>query len=177
MIDVPACDNCNGGSSVLDQRFGVYVSMHCAPFHESAAKLFCINTPATLDENKKLHRNIQAGLQPAHINYENGDIDEDAAILHWDNASFNSVIERTIRGLYFKHYGMILGNKATVTVQFYNEIPEKIISANPPLNHNEIGYDGEVIYKYMRNESNPLYSVWVLQFYSSLFAGGITKPI
>ena len=176
MIDVPACDTCNGGSSILDQRFGVYVAMHCAPFHESAKKLFLFNTLATLNENKKLHRTIKTGLQPAHITYANGDVDTNASILQWDSVSFDSVIERTVRGLYWKHYKTILGNNAIVEVQFHNKIPDKFISLSSPFHQNQIGYDGEVIYKYLRDENNPFFSIWVLQFYYSLFAAGITKP-
>jgi len=174
MIDVPACDNCNGGSSELDQRFGVYLIMHGVYAHETAEEHFRTRILATLNKNKKLKRHILDGLKPVYS--PSGE--QICDLLLWDSVAYDAIMERTIRGLYFKHYQAILGNNATVSVQFYgNQIPERLIPGLPQFQHNEIGHDGEVVYKYLRDENNPFSSVWIFQFYKSLVAGGITKPI
>ena len=176
-ITVRACTRCNNGSSALDQKFGVYLSLHAANSNQIAEKLLKTSAMDTLNKNKKLTDNIIAGLRPAYLATESGVIYDKADVVLWDNEAYNSIIERTVRGLYFHHYKQVLGNKVGVTVCMLRKIPAELLEFMEFFAYNEIGHQGEFVYKYMRSEENPLYSMWIFQFYNSLFATGTTKPL
>jgi hypothetical protein len=54
----------------------------------------------------------------------------------------------------------------------FKRFPPEIMAIVPYLNHNEIGHDGGLIYKFFRTVENPLTSVWLFQFYNSLYTIG-----
>ncbi len=56
-----------------------------------------------------------------------------------------------------------------------DHVPPKTIFLKPRPN-NEIGQNGELVYKYVRAPERPLFSFWVLVFYNSLIAAASTIP-
>lgn len=176
-ITVDACEECNGGASSHDQNFGVYVSMHAVTEHEKAEELFLTNTLATLNSNKKLKRHILSTAKPVYLTTKSGIIYDKAEAVLWDSESYNAVMERIVRGLYFNHYKEILGDKAKIKIYMFRAFPPKILENIAMFRHNEIGHKGELIYKYLRAEESPLHSIWLFQFYNSLFAGAWTTPV
>lgn len=176
MVEVPGCDYCNNGSSMLDDRFGIYLNMATASANKSSEKLFKTHTIKRIKSNKKLLRHIKSGLEPNYITTKNGIIYHNGDRLLWDSECYDATIERTIRGFYWKHYNDILGDQASVTVAMLRTIPPKMYAGLGLCEHNEIGINGDLVYKYVRDPNNPLNSMWLLVFYRRVIAFGITKP-
>ncbi|MDD2310263.1 MAG: hypothetical protein PHH91_11845 [Desulfuromonadaceae bacterium] len=176
-ITIRACNTCNNGSSAHDQSFSVFLSMQAIPSHEGAKLLFNTKTIDTLNSNEKLRNRIIATAKPVYLATEQGVIYDNAMAILPDAKVYNSTLERTVRGLYYHHYKEILGDKAAVEINIFKQFPDELMQITPELNHNEIGHKGEFIYKYRRIEESPMDSIWLLQFYNSLYAAGWTIPV
>ena len=176
-ITVAACERCNSGASDHDQSFSVFLSMMAATHHPQADLLFKTRTLTTLNSNKKLKRHILSTAEPVNLTSKSGIIYDTAVSTLWEFESFNSIIDRTIRGLYYYHFKEILGAKAKVEVNMINGISKDLSDSARRFQYNEIGHKGELIYKYFRVIESPLDSAWLFQFYNSLFVLGFTSPI
>jgi len=176
-ITVKACNKCNNGASNHDQRFSVFLSMQAIPLHDEAKRLFNTKTLDTLNKNIKLKNSIISTAKPVYLTTEQGVIYDKAMSVLTDIEVYNSTIERTLRGLYYHHFKEILGSKAKVEIDIFQQFPDELMQIAPSLNHNEIGHKGELIYKYFRTEESHMDSVWLFQFYNSLYAAGWTTPV
>lgn len=94
----------------------------------------------------------------------------------WNSESHDSVIEKTIRGLYYHHYREILGDKIPIKVQWLYFLDGGLYEQTKHWPQNDIG-NGALIYKYGRAEEAPLHSFWIFQFYGSHWALGYTEPM
>lgn len=176
MIEVPGCDYCNNGSSILDDRFGIYLNMASVASSATAAKVFKNHTIKRIKSNKKLLRHIKSGLESNYITTEKGITHHNGDRLLWDSKCYDATIERTIRGFYWRHYNEILGDKASVKVAMFRTIPPELSAGFGLCSHNEIGKKGDLVYKYLRDPDNPLNSMWLLVFNRRVIAFGTTKP-
>jgi len=102
---------------------------------------------------------------------------DDRVAGHWPADAHDPVITKMIRGLYFHHFGEILGDKASTKVHWLRYLNSELrqLWTELPLGGalaNEI-----FLYRCGNAVENPLYSVWMFVFYGRHFASGYTSPI
>jgi hypothetical protein len=115
-------------------------------------------------------------MKPVYVKNPAGIITGLRTIGTWDSEAHDKVIERMIRGLYYHHFGEILGDEARYTVQWLGAVPEQILEMSAEWQQHTIG-DSQIVYRYGRAVEDSRYSVWLFQFYDKHWASGYTEPV
>ena len=175
LITVPACVNCNLRASNFDETFRAYLSLHVGTNGHLTHRLFETGALPTLRHNHRLRRTIIDGGEAVDLTTPAGLIWGRGMRVLWDSRAHDAVIERTVRGLYYHHFGRVLGKSVTLKVQWLRTIPSEVMQAmaNAPL---VVIGDRQFMYRYRRASDEPLTSVWLFNFYDRHFAGGHTIP-
>ena len=176
LITVPACLACNNGASKFDERFKVFLSLHVTRHSGPDNNPVFQQAFDTLQKNRKLKSEILEGAQEVYLSTPAGIVFARAHAIKWDSRSHDEVIERTIRGLYFHHYGQVLGDKARVKVQWLSGLDERLYRMSESLEKHVIGR-GQVVYVHLRPADHPLHSLWIFQFFGNHWASGYSEPI
>ena len=176
LVTVPACALCNNGSADFDEKFRVYLGLVVGDKNANAKKLWKERSMATLRKNKKLAETISKGMHEVDVLNEYGvRVGKKIAFL-WPVDVFECVVERIARGLYYHHFGEILGARVQCTVGFMYTLSDDIMESTKDLTQSHIG-DGAFTYRYGRAAESPLHSVWVFEFYQGHWASVVTSPI
>jgi len=176
LVRVPSCFECNNNASAIDERFGVYLSLHVGDDTEKGKELFDKKIKPTLDHNKRLRRTIVDGIIPVNVRSPEGKNLGSAHAILWDSESHDRVIERTIRGLHFYHTGVILGDKVRVKVQYLNSLDRKMIDKFQGYPIFTMG-GKQFSYTFMFSPAHPLLSFWLFQFHERKWSSGYATPI
>lgn len=168
LITVPSCFECNNEASKYDEKFKVYLGMHVARTGGEAEKLFKVGVLPTAKHNDKLRHTILQSMYPVYTTTGSGIITGKGMALAWDNEVHQFMIDRIIRGLFFYHYGKIIGSEVIVKTQW---LDEPLVGFEDKLYVNSIANDN-FIYQY--NKIDGAYdSMWLFNFYKSHFASGM----
>ncbi len=108
-------------------------------------------------------------MYPVNIATKAGIITGKGIAVPWDNDAHDTTIERIIRGLFFHHYGKIIGDNASVNTYWFKE-HQRIL--DDKLYETSIA-NGNFKYQYNKVEKAEFDSVWLFNFYNGHFAGGM----
>jgi len=172
LITVPCCFECNNEASGHDEKFKTYLGMHVARQGGQAEQFFKRGVLPTVRHNKKLLRKIISNSKNVNVVSTNGIYLGAATSVLWDSEAHDAVIERLVRGLYFHHYGVIIGEKANVKAYWFNGLPSSDLDS---YYCNTIG-DGAFRYYFNKAIDEDYSSIWLFQFYGGHNAGGFTEP-
>lgn len=175
LIRVPACEECNTGSSDLDERFMVYLALHVGGSGVQAEEFFRKGALKILNQNRKLRKEILSKMKPVYLQSRDGIIYGPGYKVVWDSKAHSAVVEKIIRGLYYHHFNEILGESADIKVHWYRRLTLEMAEMSKEWDVRNFG-KGEVVYRYRRAIDGPLHSVWIFQFYGAHWAGGYTTP-
>ena len=173
-ITVPACKECNESTSVEDEEFRVVVSMFAGKETPEAARLWLSKTLPTVQNNRRLLRKAKASLKPAYLKSKGGIIFDKRDIVAWDDSP-SKVIEKTVRGLYFHHYGEILADRVSVKINQVRSITMEKAQCLDSLNAMTVG-ENQFLCRYHRANDEPLASVWFMMFQKGLMVIAFTNP-
>lgn len=174
LIRVPACQECNNSVSHLDERFRVYLGLHVERRGGNAGQAFYKDALRTIEHNSKLRREILSKLEPVYLTTESGIIYDRGFRVQWDSQAHDAIVRKMITGLYYHHFGEILGNRADIEVHWYRKLTPEMLEMSKTWHLGKFG-TGEVAYRYARARSSPRDSVWIFQFYKAHWAGGRTR--
>lgn len=169
MITVPSCSKCNHGASGADEIFKAYLTTHI----QSVKMLYGNNntdlldkllTP-TLNNNRRLAISMLKAARPKSAHTASGVYIEDGFALSLPNEGFK-VLERIVRGLYYKHTRNVLGLDINCKIIMENR-PDKWESVIHGTHRYSVGSSDEFIYRYGLYNQNPKISFWFLFFYTS----------
>lgn len=175
LVTVPACALCNNGASGHDEHFRVYLGMVVGDRNPKATQLWKERSMATLRKNKKLVSTISQGMHKVELRTDTGQIVGDRSAFLWPANIYESVVERIARGLYYHHFGDILGMRAECNVGFLHYLSDSYTDASKNWPEGHIG-EGAFSYRYNRADEHPLNSLWVFEFYQGHWASVETVP-
>jgi len=175
LVTVPACQECNMGASGFDEKFRVYLSLHVGLDTPDATRLWTQHAVKTFRHNNRLRREILGKSQRVDMVTKAGIIIGEGYRFEWDSAAHDTTVDRTIRGLYFHHFGDSLGEKVRVQVHWHQNLTKEIIELSSEWSMNSMGND-IFVYRFSRAVDQPLASIWLLQFYGRHWASGSTFP-
>jgi len=176
LIRVPACEECNSGTSDLDERFMVYLGLHVGGSGGEGENFFRNGVLKALDQNRKLRKEILSKMKPVYLESKGGIIYDRGYKVLWDSKAHNAIVEKIIRGLYYHHFNGILGESADIKVHWYRELSPEMVEMAKGWDVNIFG-KGEVAYRFFgRPIEAPWHSVWIFKFYGAHWAGGFTTP-
>lgn len=121
---------------------------------------------ATLRKNKKLHRTILQGMRSVEARSAAGIYLGRRTAFLFPVEVYEGVMERTARGLYYHHFGEILGSQVRCAVSFLRSLDPEFLEMSANWPYADVG-SGAVVYRYCRASDAPLNSAWVSQFYDA----------
>jgi hypothetical protein len=139
LVTVPACFFCNNRSSAIEEQFGVYLAMLVAHPAERTWSLWRNQALRTIRHNRRLFQKLHTNVRTVSVQSPGGIHLGEAASFPVPGTVYNSVIEKTIRGLYYHHYGETLGDRAVVAASMYRGLTEEMKTNTEMLSQNDIG--------------------------------------
>jgi hypothetical protein len=173
LVTVPACAQCNSGSSGHDERFRTYLSLHVGNGDQKRAKLFD-NALSSLKHNRRLLYRVLSSSHDVPVTTPAGVFVGRGLKVLWDSKAHDSVVERCVRGLFYYHFGSVIGDKAKVKVQWLRRPPFTFAQLQQ-LTLVVVAKD-QFAYRFGRSPDQPLRSVWIFNFYGRHFASAYTEP-
>lgn len=164
MHTVPACSSCNGGGSIEDEEFKLFIGLETGEFRDNREKLID-SLAGTIMHNKRLASQIFSSHQKVYAKYR-GSTPEKVVAIKFNSDAYNKVISRIIKGLYWRKTGTPLGKEPNIMVlpanslnnSQYQDFKEIMDQLSPnKLNKNTF------IYKYIINDDGT--SIWGIQFF------------
>lgn len=170
LITVPACCECNNGSSVEDEDFRTYLALQIGKQSDIADKLW-LSSKRSLDRRTRMRREFLKSLATATILTPAGPVQRTAFAIPC--RVYDVVFERVVRGLYLHHFGSILGPDVKVEVEPLIGIDNnsyKLIAGFPTYSIGGTAF----VYKYALAAEDSRVSTWVFQLYESHWILGQT---
>lgn len=170
LVTVPACSECNNGSSVEDEDFRTYLALQIGKQSDVADKLW-LSAKKSLDRRTRMRQEFLKSLVTATISTPTGPIQRTAFAIPC--RVYDVVFERVIRGLYFHHFECILGPDVDVHVEPLIGLDDrsyKLIAGFPTYSIGGTAF----VYKCVKAREDSRVSTWVLQLYESHWILGET---
>lgn len=178
LITVPACEECNNRSSPNDEEFRVSLSLLAGSESPETRALWKEGALRTLRRNRKLHREVLRRFVKVDVKSPGGIYLHTADAVMVPKKGIHSVLQRTIRGLYFHHFGECLGERARCDVKQYEDpaqIDDELLRLIRGLQTHSIA-NGLFRYRYDRAGDEPLASIWLMMFHNQVPIIGYTMP-
>jgi hypothetical protein len=164
LITVPACFHCNNSSSRHDEEFRVFLSAQIGMGSEATRKLWKHDALRTLHHNRRLRDHVVNRSWLVDVRTPAGVYLGQRRVLEIPFRAYNSVINRTVRGLYYHHFGKILGRRVACQVKTLHSVPSELKPIVQRMSLSSVGNDA-LFYRFSRAEDSPLDSMWFLLFY------------
>lgn len=183
LITVPACSDCNHGTSTQDQEFQACLSLAVGCSTDDQRKLWRDgqgkgSIRRSLQKNKKLQKRIVSSFKEHEVQTPSGLYVGQAATFSWNVQNHNKAIEKITRGLFFHVTQKILSPDASIHVDVWPQakgFPQKLttlMNGKPVIN--KCGTQFVCQYGICTDVEDA--SFWLYQFYESHFVSVATKP-
>lgn len=181
-VTVPGCKKCNQGSSADDEQFKVYITLKSGVNGAASLKLHQ-STKRTIRSNRKIRKEIFENSTPFYLPSGDSSTFETQYIHKFDPRPIRRVARKIIKGLYFKHFGECIDEKAEVSVYLSEDIKYHQIMIIEDLardtgkfgEHHTVGKNREFHYAFAETEVKYGTS-WVLIFNDQCAIVGLTIP-
>lgn len=175
LITIRTCQSCNGSTSEMDEIFKVDIGISGGHGTDGEA-MFKESVTRTIQHNTRLKKGIQNSMHDILVKTPNGIILKQSAYLI-NSKAHDTIIEKIIRGLHFRHTGIILGDKANVEVYWHDKVSTEILFSKASMWPTENIGKGKFVYKYFIEPHEQLKSVWIFEFFKSSWYSGIVLPM
>ena len=128
LITVPACHCCNNGGSKHDEEFRVFLSLQLGMENEKTEKLWKSGALRSLHHNDRLRNHLIKNSWEVNLQTPAGIFVGKRRAVAIPARSHNSVCDRIVRGLYFHHFGEILGSRVSCKVAPLASLPSDMKS-------------------------------------------------
>jgi hypothetical protein len=174
LITVPACSACNMKQSGLDEQFKVFVGITVG-YNLDGDKSYRQPVLRTLGHNRKLRSEIISSMRHIIVQDPSRTIRQPAYAIPIKKEAHDTVIERIVRGLYFHHTGVFLGDRYHPNVDWHFSINDELFEIANDWNTGTVG-DPAFVYKYVIAADDPSATAWILQFFQKTWSSVIFSP-
>lgn len=161
---VPACVECNNGSSVEDEEFKVLMGISTGVHHENP-DIVIDSIARTLGNNQQIANQIFSTKQNVYAHLR-GSVLEPAIAVTFDGEKYSKVISRIVRGLYWLQKGHALGRNPKITVFPTHDIKQELARSMMELMNSLQAHTlnkGTFVYKVQFCMDGT--SIWGMQFF------------
>jgi len=171
---VPACVGCNNGAAKDDEEFKMILGLSTGEV-QSDQDAILASLQATMAANGRLDRIIRSGKQL--LTLDRGSFVPGPVLVTFDGPSYARVVERMIRGLYWREKMRPLGLAVPIQVIDPKRLPSDTVTLFKdllPRLEPKFLNGGTFCYKvgFARDDS----SVWSLQLFGKHMVFGIASP-
>lgn len=164
LITVPSCFDCNNTGSPYDEEFRVFLSLQLGMETPTTRRLWKDEALRTIHHNRRLRQHLIEKSWDVSLRTPAGIYLGKRRVVTMAVRPHNSVLNRTVRGLYFHHYGEILGRRVSCKVTPLTGLSKEFSSIVDLMTFSSIGVDA-LWYRHGRAAESPRDSLWVLLFY------------
>ncbi|MFA6178714.1 MAG: hypothetical protein WC696_03775 [Candidatus Methylopumilus sp.] len=164
LVTVPCCFSCNNFGSKHDEEFRVFLSLQLGMELPATRKLWKEGALRSIQHNQRLRNHIINSSRLIDVKSPAGIYLGKQRAVPMPIKAHNAVLDRTVRGLYFHHFGRILGSRVSCRVRPLNGLPAGFESIIKLMEFGSVGGDS-LVYRYGRAFDSPLDSLWVILFY------------
>ena len=165
---VPACTVCNNGASSDDEDVRFYISAQIGKEYAAAAALWDDGAYRSIKRKLKLRQSFLANAREVQVREEDGTTTSRMSF-HVPISTYQRVFERTTRGLYFFHTGLILPPNVPVSATMLAGTPDLQTNEIRLLTIETIG-DGACVYRWGITHEDPNTSLWIYEFHKAHWA-------
>ncbi|NDP37540.1 MAG: hypothetical protein GZ093_02125 [Rhodoferax sp.] len=165
---VPACSICNNGASSDDEDVRFYISAQIGKQNPASAALWDGGAYRTITRKLKLRKSFLANTREIQVCEEDGSTTNRLSF-HVPFGTYQRVFERTTRGLYFFHTGLILPAAIPVSATMLAGTPNLDTDEIRMLNVEAIG-KGACVYRYGVAAEDVNSSLWIYEFHKAHWA-------
>lgn len=170
---VPACKTCNNGASIDDEEFKMIVGVSTGEV-QSDQDAIVTSLQATMAANGRLNRIVRLGKQLLTI--ENGYAMTGPVAISFEGPGYARVVQRMIRGLYWRERMHPLGLETNVQVLDPNRLsPELVTLFKDLLPSLEPKFLNDRTFCYKVGFSSDGSSVWALQMFGKHTVFGVAS--
>lgn len=175
LITVPSCAKCNNDGSKFDAELRVVIGMHTARDSSRGDSFWTSYALRTLAKNNRLRTQILASGKRVNLRTSAGVLLGEAYAVPYSVRKHSAVMNRIVRGLYYHHFGLILGKRVTVRSRPLQGMPRPVAEMIRSWPWGRLG-DSDFFYRFGRASDSPLNSVWVLLFHMRYCVFAETRP-
>ena len=165
---VPACRECNNGASSDDEDVRFFISAQIGKQNPASKLLWEKGAHKSILRKKTLREAFVANAREVAVVNADGARTTRIAF-HVPVATYQRVLERTTRGLYFYHSGRVLPQSVRIDATMLTGFPNMETEEIRMLNLENIG-DGAFIYRYGIVPEEPHGSLWIYEFHHAHWA-------
>lgn len=165
---VPACRECNNGASSDDEDVRFFISVQIGKQNPASKQLWENGAHKSILRKKTLREAFVANAREVVVVGADGSHTTRIAF-HVPVVTYQRVLERTTRGLYFLHCRRVLPASIPVNATMLTGVPNMETEEIRMLNLENIG-DGAFIYRYGILPDNPDSSLWIYEFHHAHWA-------
>ena len=179
LITVPACAECNNGSSLTDEDFQAFLALSVGHRTPSGTTFFQQKGRATVLANRSRFEAIRSQMSSIDVVDPNGQYLGRAPTIRWDGRVFETLILRLIRGLYWHHTRTILPQDSNIEIQWPKAMPTEAIKLVREMQCEHAGIrtiGDQFAYCFMVLPENNGHSLWIFEFHQCFLATGFTMP-
>lgn len=165
---VPACRECNNGSSSDDEDVRFFISAQIGKQNPASKQLWEAGAHKTILRKTRLRKAFVATAREVTV-VEGDGTHATKIAFRVPVSTYQRVFERTTRGLYFYHTGRILPADVPVSVTMLAGTPNMDTDEIRLLNVDVVG-DGACVYRYGVVPEDVDCSLWIYEFHHSHWA-------
>ena len=117
---VPACAKCNNSAGKYDEEFKIIIGLTTGEFREDQDSIID-SMGKTIGFNKRIARQVFSTKRNTYVDRGRG-VAEPVAAVTFKPVAYRKVIQRMVKGLYWRETGEILKPKSRITVYPTHEI-------------------------------------------------------
>lgn len=171
---VPACKMCNNGASADDEEFKIIVGVSTGEAQPNQDALMT-SLQATMAANGRLNRVVRNGKQMLTV--VNGNALPGPVAISFEGPSYDRVVQRMIRGLYWREKKHPLGLGINVQVIVPSSLSPDLVGLFKDLLPSlEPKFLNDRTFSYKVGFSSDGSSVWALQMFGKHTVFGMASP-
>lgn len=167
LVTVPSCFICNNKGSKHDEEFFVFLSLQLGMETPTTQRLWKNGALRTIHYNRRLQKHLIEKSWDVQLQTSAGSYSSKRRAVAMPVRPHNSVMDRTVRGLYYHHYGEILGPRISCKVTRLKGLSNEFLSIVDLMTFSSIGVDA-LVYRHIRAAESPPDSLWFLLFYQKI---------
>jgi hypothetical protein len=180
-ITVPACRTCNHTFSRTDEELRVTLSLLAGTDTPALDAFWKQEALRSLRHNKRMRQRILRDSHPIEIVTPSGLYLGDGFAVRLQHVEHKRTMERIVRGLYFHHFGEMLGPAVQLDIYMreqanktaFDEFVRGLVSK---MAQGSVG-GNQFMYRYGRAAEEPLVSAWLLLFHKRHIMLALTLPV
>jgi hypothetical protein len=169
LFTVPACSECNNSASQYDEEFKTFITIDTSSTRKVQEQQLVNHIAGTVGHNPRIANHIFKSARRCYANL-GSDILQPAVHMQFDFISYERVIDRIVRGLYWREKKQILSRDIVITARPFRDMKiaqdvknalEEIMGCCPIRFLNKDTF----AYKYIFFEAD--HAFWAMNFFQS----------